>query len=134
MGASRIALVGETAHVVPPIGAQGLNLGLRDAAALADCASVARANSKDVGSQSVIGAYEKARGIDVFARSASIDVLNRSLIAAFLPIEVARSIALHAVSGSQPLRRLLMGAGMGSSASLPALMRPSGAATESVVR
>jgi 2-octaprenyl-6-methoxyphenol hydroxylase len=125
MGASRIALVGETAHVVPPIGAQGLNLGLRDAAALADCASAARANSEDVGSQVVIGAYERARSIDVFARSASIDVLNRSLIAAFLPIEFARSVALHAVSGSQPLRRLLMEAGMGSSASLPELMRPS---------
>jgi 2-octaprenyl-6-methoxyphenol hydroxylase len=124
MAASRIALVGEAAHVVPPIGAQGLNLGLRDAAALADCASSAGAKGHDPGSPEVIAAYEKARGVDVFTRSLSIDLLNRSLLTEFLPVEVVRSLALHAVSGIQPLRRLLMEAGVGSSESLPELMRP----------
>lgn len=124
MGASRIALVGEAAHVVPPIGAQGLNLGLRDAAVLAHCASRGRAEGHDPGSPGVIVAYEKARSMDVFGRSLSIDLLNRSLLAAFLPVEVARSLALHAVSGLQPLRRLLMEVGMGSSSPLPELMRP----------
>jgi 2-octaprenyl-6-methoxyphenol hydroxylase len=124
MGASRIALVGEAAHVVPPIGAQGLNLGLRDAATLVHCASRGRAQGHDPGSPEVIAAYEKARSTDVFARSLSIDLLNRSLLAALLPVEVARSLALHAVSGLQPLRRLLMEVGMGSSSPLPELMRP----------
>ena len=124
MAASRIALVGEAAHVVPPIGAQGLNLGLRDAAVLADCASSAGAKGHDPGSPEVIAAYERARGIDVFARSLSIDLLNRSLLTGLLPVEVVRSLALHAVSGIQPLRQLLMEAGVGSSESLPELMRP----------
>lgn len=124
MGAGRIALIGEAAHVVPPIGAQGLNLGLRDAAALAECASSARAKGYDPGSPEVIAAYEKARAIDVLARSLSIDMLNRSLLSAFLPVEVARSLALHAVSDFQPLRRLLMEAGMASAGPVPELMRP----------
>ena len=83
MAARRIALVGEAAHVIPPIGAQGLNLGLRDAAALADCVAEAQALGQDIGGRRCSTAYQRARGGDVAARSAAIDLLNRSLAHGF---------------------------------------------------
>ena len=89
MAARRIALVGEAAHVIPPIGAQGLNLGLRDAAALADCAAEAQSLGQDVGGAEVLAAYQHARGGDVAARSAAIDLLNRSLAHRFPAVRFA---------------------------------------------
>ena len=59
MAARRIALVGEAAHVIPPIGAQGLNLGLRDAAALAECVADAQALGQDIGGAEVLAAYQR---------------------------------------------------------------------------
>src|SRR5581483_7746845 len=56
MGQRRIALVGEAAHVIPPIGAQGLNLGLRDAATLADCVAAARTQGDDIGGEAMLRA------------------------------------------------------------------------------
>jgi 2-octaprenyl-6-methoxyphenol hydroxylase len=124
MGAARIALVGEAAHVVPPIGAQGLNLGLRDAATLADCAADAKAGGEDIGGPLVLAAYDRARSADVLARSLSIDLLNRSLLADFLPVDVLRGLAAQLVASFGPLRRLLMQTGMGLAGPLPRLMRP----------
>jgi 2-octaprenyl-6-methoxyphenol hydroxylase len=123
MGANRIALVGEAAHVIPPIGAQGLNLGLRDAAALADCVAEARAAGKDVGANTVLVAYDRARSTDVLARSVGIDLLNRSLLADLLPLEALRGLAAHALANVAPLRRLLMQEGAGLAGPLPSLMR-----------
>src|SRR5262245_3071321 len=88
MGAARIALAGETAHIVPPIGAQGLNLGLRDAAALADCVAEAKARAEDIGGDATLAAYTQARAADVLARSVSIDLLNRSLLVEILPLDM----------------------------------------------
>lgn len=128
MAARRIALVGEAAHVIAPIGAQGLNLGLRDAAALAECVAQARADGADTAGPGVLAAYERARGADVFARSVSIDLLNRSLLTDFLPFEMARGVAAHLLANFGPLRRLLMQGGMGLAGGLagplPSLMRP----------
>lgn len=124
MGARRIALVGEAAHIVPPIGAQGLNLGLKDAAALADCVAAAHALGQDVGSEDVLADYQHARGTDVAARTAAIDVLNRSLLTDFLPFDMLRGAAVHALAGSHALRRLLMHGGLGAGTALPSLMRP----------
>jgi 2-octaprenyl-6-methoxyphenol hydroxylase len=123
MGAARIALVGEAAHVVPPIGAQGLNLGLRDAAALADCVAAARAKGQDIGGEAVLAAYDRARAADISARSLSIDLLNRSLLTDILPLDLLRGAALHALARVPPLRRLLMQQGMGLGGTLPSLMR-----------
>ncbi|MFZ1104037.1 MAG: FAD-dependent monooxygenase, partial [Hyphomicrobiaceae bacterium] len=123
MGARRIALVGEAAHVVPPIGAQGLNLGLRDAAALADCVSDAKARGEDIGGEAALAAYDRARGLDVLGRSLSIDLLNRSLLTSLLPVEGLRALAVHALAGVPPLRRLLMQEGAGVAGPLPSLMR-----------
>ena len=124
MGASRIALVGEAAHVVPPIGAQGLNIGLRDAAVLADCAADARLMGLSLGGPEMLNAYNSQRRADVLARSFSIDLLNRSLLADLLPLDFGRGLAAHAIARFTPLRRLLMEGGMGLTGQLPSLMRP----------
>ena len=124
MGARRIALVGEAAHVIPPIGAQGLNLGLKDAAALADCAAEAKVLGQDIGGADVLDAYHQARSVDVAARSGIIDLLNRSLLTDFLPLDLVRGAAGHVLASSSALRGLLMRGGLGSTGTLPRLMRP----------
>ena len=123
MGAARIALVGEAAHVVPPIGAQGLNLGLRDAAALADCVAGAKARGEDIGGEATLATYTKARAGDVLARSVSIDLLNRSLLLELLPLDMLRGAAAHALASFPALRKLLMQQGMGLAGPLPSLMQ-----------
>jgi 2-octaprenyl-6-methoxyphenol hydroxylase len=123
MGARRVALVGEAAHVVPPIGAQGLNLGLRDAAALAECAANALARGQNIGDGDTLATYEQARGSDVALRTAAIDLLNRSLLHDVLPIGLLRGAAVHTIANSTALRRILMRGGMGTSEQLPRLMR-----------
>ncbi len=123
MTAPRVALVGEAAHVIPPVGAQGLNLGLRDAAQLADCAAAAKVDGGDVGGPGVLAAYERARAWDVLGRSVSVDLLNRSLLADLLPVDMLRGLAAHLAVSFAPLRRLLMQEGMGLAGPLPSLMR-----------
>jgi 2-octaprenyl-6-methoxyphenol hydroxylase len=124
MAARRVGLVGEAAHVIPPIGAQGLNLGLRDAAALADSVAEAHAIGRDIGAPDVLDAYERARGADVAARSAAVGLLNRSLLADFLPLDMLRGAAAHTIIGSSTVRRLLMQSSLGATGALPRLMQP----------
>ena len=83
----RVALVGESAHVLPPIGAQGLNMGLRDAADIADIASHAISLGEDPGSPAVLARYQSARRADVASRLLAIDVANRSLLSDFVGIQ-----------------------------------------------
>ena len=123
MTGPRVALVGEAAHVVPPVGAQGLNIGLRDAAELADCAAAAKAGGGEIGGPGVLAAYERARRWDVLGRSLSIDLLNRSLLADLLPVDMLRGLAAHLAAAFAPLRHLLMQEGMGLAGPLPSLMR-----------
>jgi 2-octaprenyl-6-methoxyphenol hydroxylase len=120
----RTALVGEAAHILPPIGAQGLNLGLRDAATLADCVAVALAHGGDPGSDDVLAAYDSARKVDVLTRTYGIDLLSRSLLSGFLPLQAARGIVSHGLNALPPLRRLVMRIGMMPPTELPSLMRP----------
>jgi 2-octaprenyl-6-methoxyphenol hydroxylase len=110
---NRVALVGEAAHVVPPIGAQGLNLGFRDAAHLADCAGAAHQAGEDLGGDAVIRAYNAARRGDVWTRTLAADVLNRTLIAGFAPFDLGRAAGLSALAASAGLRRFAMRRGMG---------------------
>jgi len=120
----RTALVGEAAHVLPPIGAQGLNLGLRDVATLADCVGGALREGRDPGGGSVLGAYERARKPDVVTRTLGIDLLSRSLLSGFLPLQAARGLVSHGLNALPPLRRLVMRLGMAPPTELPSLMRP----------
>ncbi len=108
----RLALIGEAAHVFPPIGAQGLNLGLRDVASLGTLLSRAKAQGKDVGGPELLAAYARDRKLDISSRTAAVDALNRSLLTDFLPIQIARSAGLYLADRIPPLRRLLMREGI----------------------
>jgi 2-octaprenyl-6-methoxyphenol hydroxylase len=119
----RIALVGEAAHVVPPIGAQGLNLGFRDAATLAEIVAEALRNSVDLGSSGVLARYDTQRRADVTSRKIAIDLLNRSLLTDFFPVQGIRGLSLFLVDRIGPLRRALMREGVMPAASQPRLMR-----------
>jgi 2-octaprenyl-6-methoxyphenol hydroxylase len=112
---NRIALVGESAHVVPPIGAQGLNMGLRDAADLAGIVRDALGVGEDPGEPAVLGRYAAARRSDVASRTFVIDLANRSLLSDFLPVQTVRAAGLHLLSASGPLRRLAMREGLAPS-------------------
>jgi 2-octaprenyl-6-methoxyphenol hydroxylase len=119
----RIALVGEAAHVVPPIGAQGLNLGLRDGAAIAELVADATRQNIDIGAPQVLARYDTQRRADVTSRSIAVDLLNRSLLTDFLPAQGARGLSLYLVDRIGPLRRALMREGVAPAASQPRLMR-----------
>jgi 2-octaprenyl-6-methoxyphenol hydroxylase len=111
----RVALVGEAAHVLPPIGAQGLNMGLRDAADIAEIAGQAISLGEDPGSPAVLARYQSARRADVTSRIFAIDIANRSLLSDFLPAQSVRAAGLHLIGAIGPLRRLAMREGLAPS-------------------
>jgi len=121
-GCDRIALIGEAAHVIPPIGAQGLNLGLRDAATIAELVVEAREAGCDIGSPDLLARYDGMRRADVITRTAAVDVLNRSLLSDFLPVQGARGFGLYLLNRIGPLRRAVMREGV-EPAIQPRLMR-----------
>jgi 2-octaprenyl-6-methoxyphenol hydroxylase len=111
----RVALVGESAHVLPPIGAQGLNMGLRDAADIADIVGRAMSSGEDPGAPQVLARYQSARHSDVTSRMIAIDLANRSLLSDFLPVQSLRAMGLHLIGAFGPLRRLAMREGLAPS-------------------
>ncbi|MBZ9863902.1 UbiH/UbiF family hydroxylase [Mesorhizobium sp. CA15] len=106
---NRVALVGEAAHVFPPIGAQGLNLGIRD---IDDLIGIASENSNDPGSRRSLAAYDTRRRPDIWARSGAVNLLNVSLLSDMLPAQLARSAGLSALGGFAPLRAFFMREGL----------------------
>jgi 2-octaprenyl-6-methoxyphenol hydroxylase len=121
--AKRIVLIGEAAHVIPPIGAQGLNLGLRDAATIGELAAAVHRAGDDVGGLNVLNAYDKMRRADVGSRTLAIDLVNRTLLTDFLPVQGARGLGLYLIDRIGPLRRALMREGVAPAAAQPRLMR-----------
>jgi len=120
---SRIALVGEAAHVLPPIGAQGLNLGLRDAATIAEIAVDARRAGGDIGNASVLERYDGLRRPDVTSRALAVDMLNQTLLSDFLPLQGARQLSFLMLQSIGPLRRAVMREGVAPALSQPRLMK-----------
>ncbi|MEI9404070.1 UbiH/UbiF family hydroxylase [Mesorhizobium argentiipisi] len=106
---NRVALVGEAAHVFPPIGAQGLNLGIRD---IEDLIGIASENSSDPGSRRALAAYDTRRRPDIWARSGAVNLLNMSLLSDMLPAQLARSAGLSALGSFAPLRAFFMREGL----------------------
>lgn len=112
---NRVVLVGEAAHVIPPIGAQGLNMGLRDADDIARIVTDALRSGEDVGGASVLARFERARRGDISSRTFAIDIANRSLLSDLLPVQAARSVGMQLIGAVAPLRRLAMREGMAPS-------------------
>ena len=110
--APRVALIGEAAHVLSPIGAQGLNLSLRDAEALAARIGSALARCADIGDPELLAAYERQRMPDVRARFLTVDGLNRAVASDMELVRAARGLGLQLVGSLPPLRRSLMRAMM----------------------
>ncbi|MFC6390381.1 UbiH/UbiF family hydroxylase [Methylorubrum zatmanii] len=121
--APRLALIGEAAHVFPPIGAQGLNLGLRDAAALRDAVFSAREANRDPGAPASLAGFGRTRGMDARLRGAAVDMLNRSLLTDLLPVDALRGLGLMALTAIPPLRRAVMREGVLPRLGAPTLMR-----------
>jgi 2-octaprenyl-6-methoxyphenol hydroxylase len=118
----RLALVGETCHAFPPIGAQGLNLSLRDVADLEDClSSVDLANEKEL--SRALARYERHRRADIGFRTYGVDLLNRSLIVPYLPVDLLRGAGFIAMTTLGPLRRAVIREGVLPHLVLPRLMR-----------
>lgn len=123
MVAPRVALVGEAAHAVHPIAGQGLNLGLRDVAALADVVDQARGRGEDIGGPQVLARYARWRGFDTAAMAAATDLFTR-LFSNDLPgLRGLRRLAMAAVSATPALRRTLAREAAGLAGDLPRLMR-----------
>lgn len=106
---NRIALVGEAAHVFPPIGAQGLNLGIRD---IVDLVGIVDRYRTDPGSTEALEAFDRSRRPDVLARAGAVNLLNNSLLSGMLPAQLARNATFGLVRGLPPLRALFMREGM----------------------
>jgi 2-octaprenyl-6-methoxyphenol hydroxylase len=108
-GKGRAALIGEAAHVFPPIGAQGLNLSLRDIMALTD---ILCDRPEDPIKASAGDSFDRKRRLDIISRTASVDMLNRSLLSDFLPVQMLRAAGLHVLSALPPLRNIVMREGI----------------------
>jgi 2-octaprenyl-6-methoxyphenol hydroxylase len=121
--AERIALVGEAAHVLPPIGAQGLNLGLRDAATIAELVVAAHRTGRDIGNADVTSRYDRLRRADIDSRKIAVDLLNRSLLSDLLPVQGMRGLGLYLLDRIGPVRRAVMREGVTPTAMQPRLMR-----------
>lgn len=124
--ARRIMLIGESGHVVPPLGAQGLNMSLRDAAYAVHLIEAALKAGRDPGSDETLARYDESRKDDVVSRQSVIDFMNRSLLAEFLPLHGMRVAGLSALARFAPLRRTVMTRGAGLTAELPPIMRAGG--------
>jgi 2-octaprenyl-6-methoxyphenol hydroxylase len=116
---NRIVLVGEAAHVLPPIGAQGLNMGLRDAADIAGIVGDAMVSGEDLGGTPVLARFETARRGDISSRTFAIDMANRSLLSDLLPAQLIRGIGMHLIGSVGPIRRIAMREGLAPSWRLP---------------
>lgn len=104
----RTALMAEAAHVVPPIGAQGLNMSLADLGALLDLAT-----PETLGSPAMLAAYQRRRYPDVALRVAGVGMLNRASMIAAQPLRDARARMLDVMYSASPVRRALMQMGIG---------------------
>ncbi|HCZ01456.1 MAG: 2-octaprenyl-6-methoxyphenyl hydroxylase [Rhodobacterales bacterium RIFCSPHIGHO2_02_FULL_62_130] len=110
MTGERTALMAEAAHVVPPIGAQGLNMSLADLAVLLD---LAQADPAEIGSVKMLDSYQRRRHLDVQARVTGIDTLNRASMMGGQSLRDLRATALNALYSIAPVRKTLMKAGLG---------------------
>ena len=121
--APRLALIGDAAHVVHPLAGQGLNLGLRDAASLAERIVEPLRLGLDPADPAALEAYQRDRRFDVVASSMGMDVMNRLFSNDIAPLRMARDFGLRLVDRAPPLKRLFMAEASGAAGRAPRLMR-----------
>ena len=121
--ANRLAVAGDAAHAIHPIAGQGFNLGIRDAAALAEAVVDAARLGLDTGSVAALARYERWRRADNFMMLAATDGLNRLFSNDIPPVALGRRLGLAAVSRIPALKRLFMRHAMGELGERPRLAR-----------
>jgi 2-octaprenyl-6-methoxyphenol hydroxylase len=119
----RLVLAGDAAHAIHPIAGQGLNLGLRDVAALAEVVADAHRLGLDIGTMDVLAGYQRWRRFDTMLLIAVTDGLNRLFSNDIAPLRLARDLGLAAVQRALPLKRLFMRHAMGAAGPRPRLLR-----------
>jgi 2-octaprenyl-6-methoxyphenol hydroxylase len=119
----RLALVGDAAHCCHPVGGQGLNLGIRDAAALAEVIKMAYQNGEDIGSTAVLNRYQRWRKLENLTILGFTDLLDRSFSNRWLPIVVARRIGLRFMRKVRPAKFLALKLMTGMSGRTPELAK-----------
>jgi 2-octaprenyl-6-methoxyphenol hydroxylase len=119
----RLALVGDAAHVIHPIAGQGFNLGLKDAAALAEVVVDTMRLGMDIGGPAALERYQRWRRLDTVMLIAATDGLNRLFSNDLAPVRLLRDLGLAAVDRLAPLKRVLMRDAMGTLGELPRLIR-----------
>nr|WP_246588279.1 UbiH/UbiF family hydroxylase [Bartonella raoultii] len=107
--ANKTILVGEAAHVFPPIGAQGLNLGFRDVQTLIN---ILPNPISDFNAKKIVTAYHQCRKSDILIRSGSVHMLNSALLSNMLPFHIMRSFGLGLLRHCSPLRNFFMREGI----------------------
>ena len=120
--APRLALVGDAAHGVHPIAGQGLNLGLRDVAALAEVLTLAARRGEDIGAVDVLERYQRWRRFDATALALGMDTVNRLFSNDNPILRAARDLGMGAISAMPPLRRAFMRQAAGLTGDLPKLL------------
>ena len=123
MTAPRIALLGDSAHGIHPIAGQGLNLGLKDCAALAEVLVEAARLGEDIGSEAVLERYARWRRADNVALAVATDAFNRLFSTDLAPVRIARDIGMSLVNRIGPARRWFMQEAGGAVGDLPRLLR-----------
>jgi len=121
--AERLVLVGDSAHGIHPIAGQGLNLGLRDVATLAELLADAVRLGLDPGSGDLLARYERWRRFDTVVLAGVTDALNRLFSNDAPPLRALRDAGLGLVNQIPPLKRVFMRHAMGDLGDLPKLLR-----------
>ena len=121
--ADRLALVGDAAHVIHPIAGQGLNLGLRDTAALAECIAEAARLGLDPGGADVLDRYQRWRRFDTMTMGVATDGLNRLFSNRSDVLRLARDVGLGVVDRAPALKRLFIRDAAGLTGEVPKLLR-----------
>ncbi len=119
----RLALIGDAAHVVHPLAGQGLNLGLRDVAALAETIVGEMRLGLDPGASGPLGTYERRRRFDVAAGGLGLDAMNRLFSNDFAALRFLRDLGLRIVDRAPALKDMLIAEAGGASSSAPKLLR-----------
>jgi 2-octaprenyl-6-methoxyphenol hydroxylase len=123
MTSPRVALLGDAAHGIHPIAGQGLNLGLKDVAVLAEVLVDAARCGEDIGAEAVLGRYPRWRRFDIVTMALATDAFDRLFSTDLLPVRLARGLGMAAVNRFGPARRYFMQSAGGAAGDLPRLLR-----------